>query len=64
MTKKEMICFESIETDVNLYWLPGLWFAQNLQAAFIQGCVKDTYAVNHIMEVNYGLYDEFNLIQR
>jgi len=51
MTKKEKRYYESIETDVNLYWLPGLWFAQNLQAAFMQGCVKDTYAVNHIMEV-------------
>jgi hypothetical protein len=51
MTKREKIYYESIETNVNLYWLPGLWFAQNLQAAFMQGCVKDTYAVNQIMEV-------------
>lgn len=51
MTKREKIYYESIETNVNLYWLPGLWFAQNLQAAFLQGCVKDTYAVNQIMEV-------------
>ncbi|XP_046653571.1 bestrophin-2-like isoform X2 [Daphnia pulicaria] len=50
MTKREKIYYESIETNVNLYWLPGLWFAQNLQAAFLQGCVKDTYAVNQIME--------------
>lgn len=46
-----MRCYESIESDVNLYWLPGLWFAQNLQEAFMKGHIKDTYAVKLIMEV-------------
>ncbi|XP_032780724.1 bestrophin-2 isoform X2 [Daphnia magna] len=50
MTKTEMRCYESIESDVNLYWLPGLWFAQNLQEAFMKGHIKDTYAVKLIME--------------
>ncbi|XP_057381066.1 bestrophin-2-like [Daphnia carinata] len=50
MTKTEMRCYESIESDVSLYWLPGLWFAQNLQEAFMKGHIKDTYAVNLIME--------------
>jgi hypothetical protein len=57
MTKKEMTCYESIETDVNLYWLPGFWLAQNLQAAFVRGCVKDTYAVNQIMEVQWSYFN-------
>lgn len=55
-----MKCYESIESDVNLYWLPGLWFAQNLQSAFMRGHITDTYAVKHIMEV----YLLFNLNQR
>lgn len=51
MTETEKISFESIKSDVNLYWLPGLWFAQNLQSAFKQGRVKDTYGAKLIMEV-------------
>lgn len=51
MTETEKICFESIKSDINLYWLPGLWFVQNLQSAFQQGRVKDTYGAKLIMEV-------------
>lgn len=51
MTQAEKQSLESVETDVNLYWLPGLWFAQNLQKAFRRGHVKDSYGTQLIMEV-------------
>ncbi len=57
MTKAEMKCYKSVESDVNLYWLPGLWFTQNLQAAFRQGRVKDAYGVKLIMEVYSTLFE-------
>lgn len=52
MTKEEKLCYESINSDVNLFWLPGLWFTQNLQSAYRQGWIKDTYGTKLIMEVS------------
>ena len=42
---------ESHELTVNLFWLPGVWFTQNLQRALSQGRIKDNYGVKLIMEV-------------
>ena len=40
------------KTDINLYWLPGLWFVHNLQEAQRQGLVNDPLGVKLIMQVN------------
>lgn len=55
MTREEKKCLESIKTDVNLYWLPGLWFTKNLQEALRQGHVRDAYGAQLIMQVGDGL---------
>jgi len=39
------------KTDINLYWLPGLWFVHNLQEAQRQGLVVDPLGVKLIMQV-------------
>lgn len=53
MTKSEMECFQSVETDVNLFWLPGLWFAHTLRKAQQEGRVTDQQGIKLIMEVNF-----------
>lgn len=51
MTEKEKECYEAVKTEVNIYWLPGLWFTHYLQEARRQGQVKDAHGVKLIMEV-------------
>ena len=51
MTKAEMECYQSVKTEVNLFWLPGLWFAKNLSRAQRDGLVTDQQGIKLIMEV-------------
>lgn len=53
MTKAEMEAFKAVDTDVNLYWLPGLWFAQRLKEAQKNGRIVDPYGAQLIMKVKY-----------
>ncbi len=55
MTKVEMECFESVEADINLYWLPGLWFVHHLREAQLKGRVTDSHGAKLIMEVCFLL---------
>lgn len=56
MTKEEMECFQSTEADINLYWVPGLWFIHRLRESQQKGIIKDSQGMKLIMEV---LNDEF-----
>ena len=51
MTKAEMECYQSVKTEVNLFWFPGLWFAKNLSRAQRDGLVTDQQGIKLIMEV-------------
>ena len=46
-----MECYQSVKTDVNLFWLPGLWFAKNLSRAQREGLITDQQGIKLIMEV-------------
>ncbi len=46
-----MESYQSIEADINLYWLPGLWFAHHLREAQLQGRITDAHGAKLIMEV-------------
>lgn len=62
MTPNEKECYEAVKTDVNIYWLPGLWFTHYLQEARRQGRVKDAHGVKLIMEVNKFVKNNENYI--
>ena len=51
MTKAEMEMYKAVETDVNLYWLPGLWFSHHLREAQLRGRVVDAHGAKLIMQV-------------
>lgn len=51
MTEKEKEMFESVKADVNLYWLPGLWFAHHLRNAQKHGRITDSHGAKLIMSV-------------
>ena len=51
-----MECFQSTEADINLYWVPGLWFIHRLRESQQKGIIKDSQGMKLIMEV---LNDEF-----
>jgi len=55
MTKVEMECFESVEADINLYWLPGLWFVHHLREAQLKGRITDSHGAKLIMEVFFSV---------
>ncbi|EFX64654.1 hypothetical protein DAPPUDRAFT_66073 [Daphnia pulex] len=50
MTRAEMECFKAVKADVNLFWLPGLWFTQRLREAQLQGRILDSFGVQLIMK--------------
>ncbi|XP_046652814.1 bestrophin-2-like [Daphnia pulicaria] len=50
MTYAEMETFKSVEADVNLYWLPGLWFSHRLREAQARGRIIDSYGTQLIMK--------------
>ncbi len=52
MTYAEMETFKAVEADVNLYWLPGLWFSHRLREAQARGRIIDSYGAQLIMKVN------------
>lgn len=54
MTQAELETFKAVESDVNLYWLPGLWFSHRLREAQVQGRIIDPYGAQLIMKVNRG----------
>jgi len=51
MTRKEIDCFLSIKSDVNLYWVPGMWFIHLLRTAKKEGRIRDPQGVKLITEV-------------
>jgi bestrophin-3 len=51
MTEKEKETFESVKADLNLYWLPGLWFSHHLREAQKQGRITDSHGAKLIMSV-------------
>lgn len=51
MTPAEKICYDAVQTEVSIYWLPSLWFTKYLQRALDQGQIKDTHGAKLIMEV-------------
>ena len=53
MTRDEMECYQSTQADINLYWVPGLWFIQRLRDARRRGIIRDAQGVKLIMEVCY-----------
>ncbi len=52
MTRAEMECFKAVKADVNLFWLPGLWFTHRLREAQIQGRIIDPFGSQLIMKVS------------
>ncbi len=52
MTTTEKECYEAVKTDVNIYWLPGLWFTNYLQEARRRGQIDDAHGIKLIMEVS------------
>lgn len=52
MTRAEMECFKAVKADVNLFWLPGLWFTHRLREAQIQGRIIDSFGSQLIMKVS------------
>lgn len=51
MTYAEMETFKAVEADVNLYWLPGLWFSHRLREAQVRGRIIDPFGAQLIMKV-------------
>jgi len=51
MTHAEMECFKAVKADVNLFWLPGLWFTHRLREAQLQGRLLDSFGAQLIMKV-------------
>lgn len=51
MTKAEMETFKGVDSDVNLYWLPGLWFCHRLRDAQFRGKIIDPHGAQLIMKV-------------
>ena len=51
MTQTELEYFNAVEADINLYWLPGLWFAHHLREAKLQGKITDPHGAQTIMNV-------------
>jgi hypothetical protein len=56
MTRAEMECFKAVKADVNLFWLPGLWFTQRLREAQLQGRILDSFGAQLIMKVNLSCH--------
>nr|CAH0107821.1 unnamed protein product [Daphnia galeata] len=50
MTYAEMETFKAVEADVNLYWLPGLWFSHRLREAQVRGRIIDPFGAQLIMK--------------
>ena len=51
MTCSEMEYFKTVKADVNLFWLPGLWFTRRLREAQIHGRIIDPLGAQLIMKV-------------
>lgn len=51
MTQAEMESYKAVESDINLYWLPGLWFSHRLREAQAKGRITDPYGAQLIMKV-------------
>lgn len=57
MTSKEKELFELAETEypgMNLFWLPSLWFAQNMSEAQKQGKIAFFDGARLIMQVSFN----------
>lgn len=52
MTLSEKHYLESIDSDLNLFWVPGSWFVSNLQEAINEGTLTDSIGIKLVMEVN------------
>ena len=52
MTRNEMNSLLSINSDVNLYWVPGVWFIHLLREAKKEGRIRDAQGLKLITEVN------------
>ncbi|KAK4023402.1 hypothetical protein OUZ56_008814 [Daphnia magna] len=50
MTYAEMKTYKAVQSDVNLYWLPGLWFSHRLREAQARGRIIDSYGAQLIMK--------------
>ena len=53
MTAAEMECFLSVKSNVNLYWVPGMWFIHLLRKVRQEGRVRDAQGLKLITEVCY-----------
>jgi hypothetical protein len=51
MTYAKMETFKAVEADVNLYWLPGLWFSHRLREAQVRGRIINPFGAQLIMKV-------------
>jgi len=51
MTNSEKEVFESTKADINIFWLPGVWFSHRLQEAQRQGRITDSFGAQMIMNV-------------
>ena len=51
MTQSDMEYFKAVKADVNLFWLPGLWFTHRLREAQLQGRIIDPFGAQLIMKV-------------
>ena len=60
MTQAELENYKAVESDVNLYWLPGLWFSHRLREAQAQGRIIDPYGAQLIMKVHNVTYLSLN----
>lgn len=49
MTNSEKEVFESTKADINIFWLPGVWFSHRLQEAQRQGRITDPFGAQMIM---------------
>lgn len=47
----ELECYKAAETDVNIFWLPGIWFVHRLHEAEAKGLVPSSHGVKIIMTV-------------
>lgn len=52
MTESEKEVFESTKADINIFWLPGVWFSHRLQDALKRGRITDSFGAQVIMNVN------------
>lgn len=50
MTRAELVCYSSINSDVNLYWVPGMWFIHLLRKAKNHGRIRDNQGLKLITE--------------